>query len=405
METDKFKHQISSGYNFTGESILIGAAQLGEQAFPDLPIRIPLSTLNRHGLVTGATGTGKTKSLQKLVESLSNSGVPVLIMDIKGDISGISQEGTTNEKIIARQSKLGLEWNPQKFPVEFLTISEENGIRLRSTVSEFGPILISKILELNDTQRGLISVIFKFCDDNKFPLVDLQDLKAIFNFILNEGEKEFEKEYGMVSSPSVSTILRKIVELEQQGADKFFGEPSFDVNDLVRQESGRGIVNILRLADMQNSPKLFSTFMLCLLAEIYSVFPEEGDIEKPKLILVIDEAHLVFDESSRALLDQLITVVKLIRSKGVGLIFCTQSPNDVPASILAQLGLKIQHALRAFTATDRKAIKLASENFPISEFYTTNREITELGIGEALVTALNEKGLPTPLVRVTMSAP
>jgi DNA helicase HerA-like ATPase len=290
--------------------------------------------------------------------------------------------------------------------VELLTISDQKGVRLRATVSEFGPVLMGKILELNDTQGGVLAMIFKWCDDQKLPLLDLKDLKKVLQYIANEGKEAISAEYGQVSTASTGTILRKIVELEQQGADHFYGEKSFEVDDLTRlDENGYGMINILRLNDIQDRPKLFSTFMLCLLAEIYSSFPEEGDIEAPKLVIFIDEAHLIFNEASKALMDQLVTMVKLIRSKGVGLFFCTQSPDDVPEAILGQLGLKVQHALRAFTAKDRKAIKLAAENFPITEYYVVEDMLTQMGIGEAFVSVLNPKGIPTPLAHTVMRAP
>ncbi len=268
------------------------------------------------------------------------------------------------------------------------------------------PVLFSRILDLNDTQSGVISVIFKYCDDNKMPLLDLKDIKKVINYITEEGKDEIETHYGKISTSTTGTILRKIIELEQQGADLFFGETSFDINDLMRfDENGKGYVNIIRLTDIQDKPKLFSTFMLSLLAEIYQQMPEKGDADQPELVLFIDEAHLIFNEASKTLLDQIETIVKLIRSKGIGVYFITQNPMDVPSGVLAQLGLKIQHALRAFTANDRKAIKLTADNYPTSDFYKTDELITELGIGEALVTALNEKGIPTPLAATMLRAP
>ena len=273
-------------------------------------------------------------------------------------------------------------------------------------MSEFGPVLLSKILDLSDAQSGILAVIFKYCDDRDLPLLDLHDLKKVLNYVTNEGKEEVQEEYGRLSTSSVGTILRKIVALEQQDAEVFFGEPSFDVEDLTRiDEEGRGIISIIRLTDIQNKPQLFSTFMLQLLAEIYETFPEEGDLDRPKLCLFIDEAHLVFEEASDVLLDQIETIVKLIRSKGVGVYFITQNPADIPEEVLSQLGLKIQHALRAFTAKDRKAIKLAAENYPLSDYYDTKQLLTELGIGEAFLTALNEKGIPTPLVHTYLRAP
>jgi uncharacterized protein len=314
--------------------------------------------------------------------------------------------GQINPKIEERHSKIGEPYSPKGFPVELLTISDEKGVRMRATVSEFGPVLFSKILELNDTQAGIVSLIFKYCDDNQLPLLDLKDFKKVLQYITNEGKKEIEEAYGKMSTTSTGTILRKVIELEQQKAELFFGEKSFEVDDLVRvNDEGLGIISILRLVDVQDRPKLFSTFMLSLLAEIYSSFPEEGDLDAPKLIIFFDEAHLIFNEASKALLDQIETIIKLIRSKGVGIFFCTQNPTDIPPSVLSQLGLKVQHALRAFTAKDRQMIKLTAENYPISEFYKTDEMLTSLGIGEAAISALNEKGIPTALAGTLLCAP
>ncbi|TGN11694.1 helicase HerA-like domain-containing protein [Leptospira ilyithenensis] len=402
----EFIESIQSGYPDKEKSIFLGSGMFEEKIAAEAHVSIPLSTLNRHGLIAGATGTGKTKTLQLLAEGLSRAGVPVLLMDIKGDLSGIAAEGEKKESVEKRAEEIGAAWKEEGFSVEFLTLSAEPGAKLRATVTEFGPILFSRILSLNDTQTGVISLIFKYCDDLGIPLLDLKDIKKALQYLTNEGKEEIEKEYGAISSSSASTILRKIVELESQGGEIFFGEPSFDVEDLlVKDGKGRGKINIIRLTDIQSKPRLFSTFMLSLLTEIYGNFPEEGDLEKPKLVIFIDEAHLVFDEASKTLVDQIESIVRLIRSKGVGVFFCTQSPTDVPSPILAQLGLKVQHALRAFTANDRKAIKEASENYPITEFYDIDEEITKMGIGEAFITALSPKGVPTPLVRTFLLPP
>lgn len=403
---EHFIEQIKAGYTFKGESIQLGAAMLNGEVIADCAIKLPLKTLNRHGLIAGATGTGKTKTLQTIAEGLSDASVPVLLMDIKGDLSGIAAQGTVNEKITERYQKIGLNYNPQSYPVELLSLSKQKGVKLKATVSEFGPILLSKILDLNETQAGFVSMIFKFCDDAQLPLLDLKDFIKVLQFISNEGKAEMEKDYGKISTTSTGTILRKIIELQQQGADGFFGEKSFEVDDLMRiSDDGRGVISILRVTDIQDKPKLFSTFMLSLLAELYATLPEEGDMDKPKLILFIDEAHLIFQEASDALLQQIETIIKLIRSKGVGIFFCTQNPADVPASVLGQLGLKVQHALRAFTANDRKTIKQTAENYPLSDFYKTDELITQLGMGEALITCLNEKGIPTPLAATMLCAP
>lgn len=404
--TNDFVQAITDGNTFKGDSITVGSAILDGETITNAYVKVPLKTMNRHGLIAGATGTGKTKSLQVLAENLSDKGIPVLLMDIKGDLSGLAQPSPGHPKIDERHEKIGLPFESKKFPVEVLTLSEQDGVRLRATVSEFGPVLLSRILDLSETQSGVVAVIFQYCDNNKLPLLDLKDFKKILQYATQEGKKEFTEAYGRISTASTGAILRKVVELEQQGADLFFGETSFDVDDLLRVDNdGRGYINIIRLTDIQDRPKLFSTFMLSLLAEIYSTFPEQGDSDRPELIMFIDEAHLIFNEASKALLNQIESIVKLIRSKGVGLYFVTQNPTDVPEAVLGQLGLKVQHALRAFTAKDRKAIKLTAQNYPDSEYYDTTEVLTSLGIGEALVSALDEKGRPTPLAATMMRAP
>ena len=403
---EKFFAHIEKGYATKGDYITMGAGMVDGETVNKAFVKIPLKTLNRHGLIAGATGTGKTKTLQVFAENLSEKGIPVLLMDLKGDLSGIAQPSPGHPKIEERHKAIGLPFEAKGFPVEIMSLSEQDGVRLRATVSEFGPILLSRILDLTVTQEGIVSVVFKYCDDNKLPLLDIKDFKKVLQYATGEGKKEFQEEYGRMSTSSTGTILRKIIELEQQGADLFFGEKSFEVEDLTRiDENGRGYINIVRLTDIQDKPKLFSTFMLSLLAEIYATFPEQGDSDRPELILFIDEAHLIFKEASKALLDQIESIVKLIRSKGIGLYFVTQNPTDVPDDVLAQLGLKVQHALRAFTAKDRKAIKLAAENYPDSEFYDTKEILTSLGIGEALISALDEKGRPTPLAATMLRAP
>ena len=387
MSIDKFKEVIEAGYTVSGKYITLGGAMYEGKAIANLFVNIPLKNLNRHGLIAGATGTGKTKTLQALTENLSKEGVPTLLMDLKGDLSGIAAIGEEKSFIKERHSQMNLPYTPEAFPVELLTISKQDGVRMRATVSEFGSV-------------------FKYCDDHQYPLLDLKDLKKVLQYATEEGKSEFESEYGRVAASSTSAILRKIVELENQGAELFFGERSFETEDLLHtDEKGRGVVNIIRLTDIQDRPKMFSTFMLCLLAEIYNTFPEIGDQEKPKLVIFIDEAHLIFNQASKALLNQLENIVKLIRSKGVGLIFCTQTPTDVPDAVLSQLGLKIQHALRAFTAKDRQAIKLTAQNYPETSFYNVPEYLTSLGTGEAFVTALDSKGRPTPLVATMMRAP
>jgi DNA helicase HerA-like ATPase len=405
-DQSQFLEAVKAGYQFKGEHAKIGAGMFNGEVVAGADVFIPLKTLNRHGLIAGATGTGKTKTLQVISEILSNNSVPVLLMDIKGDLSGIAAPGVLNDRLAERCQKINISYQPAAYPTELMTLNEGKGVRLRATVTEFGPVLLSKILGLNDTQGGVVAMIFKYCDDQQMPLLDLQDFIKVLQYVGNEGKAELEKSYGKISTTSTGTVLRKVIELQQQGADVFFGERSFEVEDLMRiSDDGRGMVNILRVTDMQDRPKLFSTFMLQLLAELYASSPEEGDLDKPKLVLFIDEAHLIFQEASDALLQQLETVIKLIRSKGIGIFFCTQNPQDIPAAILGQLGLKVQHALRAFTAADRKTIKQAAENFPESDFYKTDELLTQMGIGEAFITLLNEKGIPTPLVHTMLCSP
>lgn len=403
----KFIEQLSTKYTPKGEFITLGKGMLDGEVITDVNVTIPLKTINRHGLIAGATGTGKTKTLQVFAEQLSHQGIPSLVLDIKGDFSGIAEAGEENAIISERYSKTQLPYQPQDFPVELMSISGEKGVKLRATVTEFGPLLLSKILDLNDTQQSIISIVFKYCDDKGLPLIDLDDLKKVLQYVTDnpQGKADLSNNYGSISPASLGAILRSIVALEQQGAASFFGETSFDVEDLLQTRDGKGVVNILRVANIQSKPQLFSTFMLSLFAEIYMTFPEEGDSGKPKLVLFIDEAHLIFQEASKTLLSQIETMVKLIRSKGVGIYFITQIPGDVPENVLSQLGLKIQHALRGFTAKDRKEISKAVENYPITEYYKANDLIQNLGIGEAFITALDEKGIPTPLVHTYLISP
>lgn len=405
-DKNSFIQLINEGYAFKGDSIIIGGAVLNGECLTNTFIKAPLKTFNRHGLIAGATGSGKTKTMQGIAEALAQKGVSCLLMDIKGDLSGLAKPALANAKVDERHAKIGTPWKPIQFTTELLTISKQNGVRMRATVSEFGPVLFSKILELNDTQEGVVSLVFKYCDDKQLPLLDLKDFKKTLQFLTNEGKEEIKSEYGAIATATTSTIIRKIIEIEQQGAEIFFGEKSFEVEDLMRvDDNGMGSLNIIRLNDLQDKPKLFSTFMLSLLAEVYSTFPEVGDADAPKLVIFIDEAHLIFNNASKNLLNQIETIIKLIRSKGVGVFFVTQSPEDIPASVLGQLGMKVQHAFRAFTAQDRKAIKMVAENYPLSDYYKTDELLTQLGIGEAIVTVLSEKGIPTPLAHTMLCAP
>ncbi|HEX6139070.1 MAG TPA: helicase HerA-like domain-containing protein [Candidatus Limnocylindria bacterium] len=408
MSERTFAEEIRAGYGFDGPSIGFGAAMHDEATLAECQVRVPLAMLNRHGLVAGATGTGKTKTLQVLAEQLSLAGVPCFISDIKGDISGLGAPAAANDKITARVSAIGLtDYAPQAFPVEFLTlVREKPGVRLRASVSSFGPILLSKVLELNETQQSVLAIAFKYAQDRKLGMVDLADLRALLNRLLTDEAKAEMAEYGGVATATVGVIIRKIVELEQQDADAFFGAPEFDVGDLMRTAAdGRGMVSVLELADMQDRPALFSTFMMWLLARLYEALPEVGDPDKPKLVFFFDEAHLLFRDANKTFLQQVELVARLIRSKGVGVFFVTHSPTDVPPEVLTQLGNRVQHALRAFTPDDLEVVRATARTFPVSEYYDVERELTQLGIGEGLVTALNPKGVPMPTVRTMMRPP
>ena len=401
------KHLINAYQSQSLPEIKLGGIVVDGKVVSKGAVNLILKQFNRHGLVAGATGSGKTKTLQVLAEQLSMAGVPSLVMDIKGDISGLSMPGEINDKIQARAKQIDIEFKPQGFPIEFLSLSPNiKGVPVRATILDFGPLLFSRLLELNDTQSGVVTILFEYAKDNQLLLIDLSDFKELLTFSQTEvGKKQLESQYGKISGATVSTIMRKIIELESQDGDYFFGEPAFNVMDLIRNIGDKGVISILRVMDMQDKPYLFSTFMVKLLSDLYRLLPECGDLDKPKLVLFIDEAHLIFNHASKALLSLMDTIVKLIRSKGVGLIFCTQTPKDIPENILSQLGFKIQHVLRAFTAKDRQAIHLIAQNFPISKDYITEELLTSLGIGEALLTAIDEKGSPTPLVQCMVRTP
>lgn len=386
----------------------LGGILLDNDILPETSVNLVLKSMNRHGLIAGATGSGKTKTMQVLAEQLSLAGVPSLVMDIKGDVSGLAEPGQATAILEKRCAQLNVPFIPCGFPVELLSLIEAlPGVPLRATVCGFGSLLFSRMLDVNETQGGVITVLFEYAREAKIPLVTLDDFKALLRYVQTPaGKTAIEGSYGAVASASIGAVSRKIIELESQGGDQFFGEPAFKVSDLLRVTAeGKGIISILQLTNMQDKPKLFSTFMLKLLTDIYQQFPELGDPDKPKLVVFIDEAHLIFEQASKPLLSLLNTMVKLIRSKGIGLIFCTQTPNDIPDSILSQLGLKIQHALRAFTAKDRQMMKLVAQNFPESKYYATERLLTALGIGDALVCALDAKGQPTPLIACRVRPP
>jgi DNA helicase HerA-like ATPase len=404
---DAFLQEMSRGYAFDEPSLLLGAPMLDGEVAAEAPVRLPLSMVNLHGLVAGATGTGKTKTLQILAGQLSDAGVPVFVSDVKGDLTGISQPGdATAAPVMERASQLGISYEPRAHPVELLSLSGELGAQLRATVSSFGPILLGKVLDLNKTQVSVLTLVFAYCDDQRLPLLDLADLRTTLKFLSSDEGKPVLEEYGGFSKATMGVLLRSIVELEATGADRFFGEPEFDVHDLMRTtDDGRGIVTLLELADVMDRPRLFSTFMLWMLAQLYAQLPEEGDLPKPKLAFFFDEAHLLFDDASEALMEQIELTARLIRSKGVGVYFVTQAPTDVPSSVLSQLGNRVQHALRAHTPEDEANLRKTVRTFPTTEHYDVGETLTSLGIGEALVTVLSPKGVPTPLAATRLVPP
>jgi uncharacterized protein len=403
-----FEATLRDGYAFDGEALTFGAGMRDDQALPSVQVRVPLAMMNRHGLVAGATGTGKTKTLQVLAEQLSDAGVPVFISDIKGDISGLAAPAELNEKVTGRAQAIGFgDYAPRQFPVEFLTLDRQGkGVRLRASVSSFGPILLAKVLDLNETQQSVLALAFKYSDDKKLPLVNLEDLRALLNHLSSDEGKGQMTEYGGVATATVGVIVRKIVELEQQEADAFFGSPEFEVEHFLRlTDDGRGVISVLELADMQDRPALFSTFMMWLLASLYESLPEVGDLPRPKLVFFFDEAHLLFRDANKTFMQQIELVARLIRSKGVGVFFVTHSPSDVPAEVLGQLGNRVQHALRAFTPDDLEVVRATAETFPTTELYDVEEELTKLGTGEALITSLDPKGRPMPTARTMMRPP
>ena len=405
MSKEKFVSTINTSYSMAGASIYLGAGILEGQIIADAKVNLPLRMMTRHGLVTGATGSGKTRTLQLIAEQLSAAGVSVFMPDMKGDISGMAKEATLNDKLSERAKVLGIQYTPSGFPVELYSLSGKLGAQMRATVTEFGPVLLSKVLELNEVQTGVLTILFKYADDKELPIVDLNDLKKVLNYLSEgAGAAEIKEAYGKISPATASTILRKIVVLEQQGVNQIFGEKSFDIDDLFEKVDGRGVISLLNVSDVQSQPAIFSTFMLALLAEIYQSLPEAGDLDKPKLVFFLDEAHLLFKDASKAFMDQIEQVIRLIRSKGVGIFFCTQLTQDVPATVLSQLGNRVHHVIRAFTPNDVTALKATIKTFPKSEFYDLEDQFTKLGIGQAFITVLNEKGIPTETV-VTHLAP
>jgi uncharacterized protein len=402
-----FRDAMAAGYASTEPTIVLGGPMHDGEVDTGTRVQVGLSMLSRHGLVAGATGTGKTKTLQLMAGQLSKAGVPCFVADIKGDLTGLAAPGdATNPKIVERCTSLGWTFEASGHPVEYLSLSGQLGAQVRATVHSFGPLLLGKVLDLNDTQTSILSLVFKYCDDNALPLLDLADLSTTLRFLGSDAGKPVLDEYGGMSSASLGVLIRSIVTLEQEGADVFFGEPEFDVGDLLRATAeGEGVISILELSDVMDKPSLFSTFMLWMLAQLYHTLPEVGDLAKPKLCFFFDEAHLLFDDASKALLDQVERTARLIRSKGVGVYFVTQTPTDIPESVLAQLGNRVEHALRVFTPQDSDALKKTARTFPITTFYDVEQAITSLGIGEALVTVLSSRGVPTPLAATRLVPP
>jgi hypothetical protein len=397
---------LKAGYGFTVPTVTLGAALDGASVIPEPKVRIPMAMTNRHGLIAGATGTGKTKTLQLLTEQFSAAGVPVFVADIKGDLSGLAMPGVADDRVTQRAKETGWAWKPSATPVEFVSLTGKLGVQLRATVTSFGPLLLSKVLGLNDTQQSVLTLIYKYCDDKQLPLLDFTDLRAVLQYLSSDAGKAELQNYGGMAEATVGVLLRKMIELENQGAGQFFGEPEFDVKDMLHLTSdGRGVVTCLELADAQDKPRLFSTFMMWMLAELYHNLPEAGDLDKPKLVFFFDEAHLLFNEASKAFLEQVELVVRLIRSKGVGVYFVTQTPKDVPSDVLAQLSNRVQHALRAHTPDDATLLAATVRTFPTAPYLDLQQTLTSLGIGEAVVTVLDPRGVPTPVMPTRLIPP
>src|SRR6476620_11482063 len=402
-----FKDAMTAGYALSEPSVVLGSAMQGGELFNDTRVQVALSMMNRHGLVAGATGTGKTRTLQLMAGQLAQAGVPVFMADIKGDLTGLASPGdATNPKLQQRLTDLAWTFQPGGHQVEFLSLSGKLGAQVRASVHSFGPLLLGKVLDLNDTQTSILSVVFKYCDDNQLALLDLADLRTTLNYLGSDAGKPALADYGGIAPSSLGVIGRALVTLEQQGADVFFGEPEFEVADLMRvAPDGHGIISLLELSDVMDKPALFSTFMLWMLAQLYHALPEVGDIPKPKLAFFFDEAHLLFDNASQALLAQVEQTARLLRSKGVGVYFATQTAEDIPSSVLAQLGNRFEDALRAFTPQDADNLKKTVRTFLITTFYDVEHASQQLGIGEALVTVLSPRGVPTPLAATRLTPP
>ncbi|MGH9222891.1 MAG: helicase HerA-like domain-containing protein [Acidimicrobiales bacterium] len=407
MANDEFVSRINKAYASEGRAIDLGRAMLEGTTLPEAAVQVPAAMCNRHGLIAGATGTGKTKTLQLMTEQLSAMGVPVFVSDVKGDLTGLSRAGEQSERVQERVDDMKIEWSPAGYPVTFLSLGGLGpGVPIRATVSAFGPQLLSKVLDANETQSSSLSLVFRYADDNGLALLDLDDLREVLKYLTSDDGKAELEGIGGLSSATAGVLLRKIIELEDQGGEAFFGEPELDVADLLRTTpEGLGVISALELAAVQEKPKLFSTFLMWLLAELFHDLPEVGDLDKPKLAFFFDEAHLLFDDASEAFLDSVAQTVRLIRSKGVGVFFVTQLPDDVPDEVLAQLGNRVQHALRAFTPRDAKALKAAVTTYPNTDDYDLEEDLTQLGTGEAMITILSERGAPTPVVWTKLRPP
>jgi DNA helicase HerA-like ATPase len=404
-ETADVVETVKQGYAFGGPAIELGALLVDGTPNPEAAVRIPLSMVNRHGLVAGATGTGKTKTLQLMAEQLSAAGVAVFAADIKGDLSGISQPGESSDKLLDRTKTIGQEWTATGFPTEFYALGGQGtGIPIRATITSFGPVLLSKVLGLNEVQESSLGLIFHYADSQGLTLLDLKDLRSVITHLTSDEGKGDLKDLGGLSAATAGVILRSLIGFADQGAEAFFGEPEFDTADLMQQRDGKGVVSLLELPNLQDRPALFSTFLMWLLADLFHDLPEVGDVDKPKLVFFFDEAHLLFADASKAFLSSIAQTVRLIRSKGVGVFFVTQTPKDVPDDVLAQLGSRVQHQLRAHTPNDAKALKATVSTFPNSS-YDLGEVLTQLGIGEAIVTVMNEKGAPTPVAWTRLRAP
>lgn len=402
----QFIEKIKESYNPKGEFIYLGSGILNEQIIAPAQVNLALKMMNRHGLIAGATGTGKTRTLQLIAEQLSDAGVPVFMLDVKGDLSGLAEAGESNPALVERGEILERPFVPQGFPVELFSLTGKKGIPLRIKISDFGPVMLARVLALNETQTGVLTAIFKYADDHQIGLINFDDLKALLNFLSQgPGAKEIENDYGKISSSTSGTILRKIVSIEQQGLSEIFGEPAFEINDLFQKIDGKGVISLLNISDVQNQPILFSTFLLSLLNQLFKNLPEVGDPDKPKLIFFFDEAHLLFKDASKVFLSRVDQIIRLIRSKGVGVFFCTQAPTDVPESVLGQLGNRVQHALRAFTPNDAENLRKTVKTYPKSDFYEIDQVLTKLGTGQALITVLNDKGIPTEVVATHLIPP